>query len=93
MKGQDFRLLPFGSGRRMCPPAYSLGLKIVRATLANLLHGFTWKLAGDMKPHDVSLEAVYGFTTHPKFPPSFIIEPRLPAHLYVCINNVATTPS
>ncbi|CAH9109258.1 unnamed protein product [Cuscuta europaea] len=80
-KRQDFLLLPFGSGRRKCP-GYSLGMKIVRATLANLLHGFNWKLAGDMKPDDVSMEEVYGLTTHPKFPLSFIIQPRLPAHLY-----------
>ncbi|CAH9113923.1 unnamed protein product [Cuscuta epithymum] len=80
-KRLDFSLLPFGSGRRKCP-GYSLGMKIVRATLANLLHGFNWKLAGEMKPDDVSMEEVYGLTTHPKFPLSFIIEPRLPAHLY-----------
>nr|GLL42386.1 flavonoid 3'-monooxygenase-like [Ipomoea trifida]GLL42388.1 flavonoid 3'-monooxygenase-like [Ipomoea trifida] len=81
INGQDFALLPFGSGRRRCP-GYSLGMKVVRATLANLLHGFNWKLAEDMKPQDISMEEVYGLTTHPKFPLSFNIEPRLPTHLY-----------
>ncbi|CAH9137234.1 unnamed protein product [Cuscuta epithymum] len=81
IKGKDFSLLPFGSGRRMCP-GYSLGLKVVQATLANLLHGFSWKLPGDMKPGDVSMEEAYGLSTHPKFPLSYLIEPRLPTHLY-----------
>ncbi|XP_065633434.1 trimethyltridecatetraene synthase [Quercus suber] len=39
VKGKNFELLPFGSGRRMCP-SYSLGLKVVSSTLANMLHGF-----------------------------------------------------
>ncbi|GMP36940.1 hypothetical protein CsSME_00008871 [Camellia sinensis var. sinensis] len=39
MRGQSFELLPFGSGRRMCP-GYSLGLKMIRSILANMLHGF-----------------------------------------------------
>uniref|UniRef100_A0A0E0LVK1 Cytochrome P450 n=1 Tax=Oryza punctata TaxID=4537 RepID=A0A0E0LVK1_ORYPU len=40
VKGQDFELLPFGSGCRMCP-SYNLGLKVMQLSLANLLHGFT----------------------------------------------------
>ncbi|CAH9137232.1 unnamed protein product [Cuscuta epithymum] len=81
VKGNDFSILPFGSGRRMCP-GYNLGLKVVQATLANLLHGFNWKLSGGMKPEDVSMEEVYGLTTHPKFQLSYLIEPRLLTHLY-----------
>ncbi|KAG5612389.1 hypothetical protein H5410_023670 [Solanum commersonii] len=81
IKGQNFALLPFGSGRRRCP-GYSLGMKLVRTTMANLLHGFNWKLAGDMRPEDISMEEIYGLTTHPKKPISVIMEPRLPFHLY-----------
>ncbi|KAL7187058.1 hypothetical protein ACSBR1_037181 [Camellia fascicularis] len=55
VKGQHFELLPFGSGKRMCP-AYNLGLKLVKATLANLLHEFNWKLPDNMKPKDVDME-------------------------------------
>ncbi|KAL3339920.1 hypothetical protein AABB24_028501 [Solanum stoloniferum] len=81
IKGQNFALLPFGSGRRRCP-GYSLGMKVVRTTMANLLHGFNWKLAGDTKPEDISMEEIYGLTIHPKKPISLIMEPRLPLHLY-----------
>ncbi|XP_015072149.1 cytochrome P450 71A1-like [Solanum pennellii] len=81
IKGQNFALLPFGSGRRRCP-GYSLGLKIVQTTMANLLHGFNWKLGGDTKPEDISMDEIYGLTIHPKNPISLIMEPRLPLHLY-----------
>ncbi|TMW86020.1 hypothetical protein EJD97_022059 [Solanum chilense] len=81
IKGQNFALLPFGSGRRRCP-GYSLGMKVVRTTMANLLHGFNWKLTGDMKPEYISMDEIYGLTTHPKKPISVIMEPRLPLHLY-----------
>ncbi|KAL7156203.1 hypothetical protein ABFS83_03G127900 [Erythranthe nasuta] len=76
MLGSNFALLPFGSGRRRCP-GYNLGLKMVRTTLANLLHGFEFKLA-----EDVCLEEMYGLTTHPKKPLTVVMEPTLPSHLY-----------
>ncbi|KAL3504038.1 hypothetical protein ACH5RR_033879 [Cinchona calisaya] len=81
MKGQNFALLPFGSGRRRCP-GYNLGLKLVRSMLANLLHGFNWKLPNDMKPEDICMQEQYGLTTHPKISLTMIAEPRLPTHLY-----------
>ncbi|KAG6390235.1 hypothetical protein SASPL_147967 [Salvia splendens] len=79
--GSNFALLPFGSGRRICP-GYNLGLKVVRTMLANLLHGFDLKLVDGMKPEDVSLEEAYGLTTHPKHRLSLVMEPTLPLHLY-----------
>lgn len=81
VKGQDFELLPFGTGRRMCP-GYSLGLKVIQSSLANLLHGFKWKLPGDMKPGDLSMEEIFGLSTPKKIPLVAMAEPRLPAHLY-----------
>ncbi|EEF46272.1 trimethyltridecatetraene synthase [Ricinus communis] len=81
VKGQSFELLPFGSGRRMCP-GYSLGLKMIRSCLANLLHGFNWKLPDNMKPEDLSMDEVYGLATLRKSPLVAVAEPRLPLHLY-----------
>ncbi|KAH6775162.1 hypothetical protein C2S52_012723 [Perilla frutescens var. hirtella] len=81
MTGSDFTLLPFGSGRRRCP-GYKLGLKIVRTTLANLLHGFNLKLVEGMRPQDICMDEVYRITMHPKHPLSIIMEPTLPPHLY-----------
>ncbi|CDP17013.1 unnamed protein product [Coffea canephora] len=81
VKGQDYELLPFGSGRRKCP-GYSLGLKVVQSTLANLLHGYNWKLPGDMNPEELDMGEIFGLTTPRKFPLVAVVEPRLPHHLY-----------
>ncbi|KAI3842562.1 hypothetical protein MKX03_034428 [Papaver bracteatum] len=43
---QDFKLMPFGSGRRICP-ASSFSLQIVHLTLARLVHGFKFKTPSD----------------------------------------------
>uniref|UniRef100_A0A1W7HBS3 Cytochrome P450 n=1 Tax=Scoparia dulcis TaxID=107240 RepID=A0A1W7HBS3_SCODU len=82
ISGGNFALLPFGSGRRKCP-GYKLGLKFTRSMLANLLHGFDWKLPDGMKPEDVCLEEQYGLIVHPKVPLALIMEPTLPTHLYI----------
>lgn len=60
--GKSFELLPFGSGRRMCP-GYSLGIKLIQLSLGNLLHGFNWMLPGEMAPQDLDMEEVYGLTS------------------------------
>ncbi|KAH6836759.1 hypothetical protein C2S53_007825 [Perilla frutescens var. hirtella] len=42
-KGQDFELIPFGSGRRICP-GLPLANWILHMTTATLVHNFDWKL-------------------------------------------------
>ncbi|GJM98688.1 hypothetical protein PR202_ga15718 [Eleusine coracana subsp. coracana] len=81
VKGQDYELLPFGSGRRMCP-GYSLGLKVIQVSLANLLHGFEWKLPHDVTKEELNMEEIFGLSTPRKFPLEAVAEPKLPAHLY-----------
>ncbi|KAF7846867.1 hypothetical protein BT93_L3642 [Corymbia citriodora subsp. variegata] len=81
VKGQSFELLPFGSGRRMCP-GYSLGLKVIQASLANLLHGFNWKLPAGMSKEDLDMEEIFGLSTPKKIPLVTVAEPRLPDHMY-----------
>jgi cytochrome P450 len=81
VKGHDYELLPFGSGRRMCP-GYSLGLKVIQSSLANLLHGFTWKLPGNMEKESLDMEEIFGLSTPKKIPLDAVVEPRLPNHVY-----------
>ncbi|GLT61431.1 hypothetical protein SLA2020_341360 [Shorea laevis] len=81
VKGHDYELLPFGSGRRMCP-GYALGIKLIQLSLANLLHGFSWKLPPTMTKDDLNMEEIFGLSTPKKVPLQAVVEPRLPLHLY-----------
>ncbi|KAI3470310.1 hypothetical protein Pfo_030990 [Paulownia fortunei] len=67
IKGQDFGLIPFGSGRRMCPEM-SMGLANVELTVANLLYFFDWELPPGVKAEDVDTHALPGVTMHKKNP-------------------------
>ncbi|KAH6802331.1 hypothetical protein C2S51_033777 [Perilla frutescens var. frutescens] len=81
MLGSNYAFLPFGSGRRKCP-GYNLGLKIVRTTLANLVHGFDMKLGESMRVEDVCMHEMDGFVIRPKLPLTIVMELALPHHLY-----------
>ncbi|GLT41832.1 hypothetical protein SLA2020_158680 [Shorea laevis] len=81
IKGTDFGLQPFEAGRRMCP-GYGLGLKVIQSTLANVLHGFTWKLPGNMRKEDLNMEEIFGLTTPRKIPLQVVVEPRFQPHMY-----------
>ena len=39
----DFRMLPFGAGRRLCP-GINIGMAIVYLAVASLLHSFDWSV-------------------------------------------------
>ncbi|KAL2933067.1 Flavonoid 3'-monooxygenase [Bienertia sinuspersici] len=81
VKGQSFELLPFGTGRRMCP-GYSLGLKVIQSSLANLIHGFEWKLPDKMNPEDMNMDEIFGLSNPKKDPLTACAKPRLPHHMY-----------
>ncbi|RLN04839.1 hypothetical protein C2845_PM13G19650 [Panicum miliaceum] len=49
-RGKDSRLIPFGSGRRLCP-GVPMAERVVPLMLASLLHAFEWRL-----PDGVSAE-------------------------------------
>lgn len=42
-KGNDFELLPFGAGRRICP-GLSMAARHVPSVLASLIHCFGWSI-------------------------------------------------
>ncbi|TVU49633.1 hypothetical protein EJB05_00951, partial [Eragrostis curvula] len=61
VRGKHFELLPFGTGRRMCP-GYGLAMKEMAGTLANLLLGFAWRLPDGTAPEDLSMEEFFGMS-------------------------------
>uniref|UniRef100_A0A1J3G8H2 Cytochrome P450 71B2 n=2 Tax=Noccaea caerulescens TaxID=107243 RepID=A0A1J3G8H2_NOCCA len=66
-KGQHFELLPFGSGRRMCP-AMPMGVATVELGLMNLLYFFDWGLPDGMKSGDVDMEEAGNISIVKKLP-------------------------
>jgi cytochrome P450 len=82
VKGNDFQLLPFGSGRRICP-ALSLGLIMVQTYLAKLLHSFMWKLPAEKNIEELDMGAKSSLSAPKAIPLQVIPSVRLPFHLYV----------
>ncbi|MED6181786.1 hypothetical protein PIB30_022672 [Stylosanthes scabra] len=62
-KGKHFELIPFGSGRRICP-GLPLASRTLSFMLASLLYHFNWKLYNEMKPEDTDMSFSYGLTLH-----------------------------
>lgn len=61
LKGRDFQLIPFGSGRRGCP-GMQMGLVIVHLVIAQLAHCFDWKLPNGMSPVELDMTEEFGLT-------------------------------
>ncbi|KAM0891014.1 hypothetical protein ACQ4PT_026688 [Festuca glaucescens] len=53
--GTDYKFLPFGSGRRMCPGA-NFGLATLELTLPRLLYYFDWSLPAGILPAELDME-------------------------------------
>ncbi|KAK7280860.1 hypothetical protein RIF29_08393 [Crotalaria pallida] len=62
VRGLDFRLIPFGSGRRGCP-GIQLGLVTVKLVLAQLVHCFDWELPLGMSIDDLDMTEKFGLST------------------------------
>ncbi|XP_023535456.1 cytochrome P450 CYP82D47-like [Cucurbita pepo subsp. pepo] len=78
VRGQSPQLIPFGSGRRMCP-GISFALQVLHLTLANLLHGFEIRRPSKEL---LDMEESAGMTSIRKNLLEAVITPRLPAQVY-----------
>ena len=74
LKGNSFELLPFGSGRRICP-GMGLAVTIVELTLSTLIHSLEWELCpGQDKEEDMDSDEL-GFVCH-RVQPLLVLPPR-----------------
>ncbi|RVX03269.1 4-hydroxyphenylacetaldehyde oxime monooxygenase [Vitis vinifera] len=64
-RGQHYKLIPFGAGRRVCPGLH-IGVVTVELTLANLLHSFDWEMPAGMNKEDIDLDTIPGIAMHKK---------------------------
>lgn len=65
--GAHFELLPFGSGRRICP-GLAMGVANIEFILANMLYCFNWELPDGVSSEDVSMEEAGALTFRKKTP-------------------------
>ncbi|KAL0017276.1 hypothetical protein SO802_004345 [Lithocarpus litseifolius] len=73
VRGQNFELLPFGSGRRVCP-GISFALQMVHLALASFLHVYDISTPLDAK---VDMTETIGLTNNKATPLEVLIKPRL----------------
>ncbi|KAG0484190.1 hypothetical protein HPP92_008269 [Vanilla planifolia] len=63
--GNNFKYLPFGAGRRMCP-GIQFATHTIELTLANLLCFFDWKLPDGLKIEDMDMTECGGLSCYRK---------------------------
>ncbi|CAI9271567.1 unnamed protein product [Lactuca saligna] len=60
-RGQDFKLIPFGAGRRMCP-GLNLANRMLHIILGSLIHKLDWTVVGNKRPQDIDMGEKFGIT-------------------------------
>ncbi|KAI4335917.1 hypothetical protein L6164_014513 [Bauhinia variegata] len=81
VKGNDFEVIPFGAGRRICA-GMNLGLRMVQILTATMIHAFDYELENGMNPEKLNMEEAYGLTLQRAAPLSVHPRPRLSPHVY-----------
>ncbi|XP_031390183.1 xanthotoxin 5-hydroxylase CYP82C4-like [Punica granatum] len=78
VRGQNFELIPIGSGRRMCARS-SLAFQVVGLALTSFLHAFDVQTSGDGV---VDMEEAVGLINLKATPLEVLPTPRVPGHVY-----------
>nr|AGI97015.1 geraniol 10-hydroxylase [Gentiana macrophylla] len=63
IRGQDFELIPFGGGRRICP-GLPLAVRMIHVMLGSLLNCFDWDSESGNSPDGLDMEDKFGITLH-----------------------------
>uniref|UniRef100_A0A0D9X3I9 Cytochrome P450 n=1 Tax=Leersia perrieri TaxID=77586 RepID=A0A0D9X3I9_9ORYZ len=64
-KGNDFELLPFSAGRRICP-GVNFAVASLEIMLANLMYHFDWELPVGIESSGIDMTEVFSSTLHRK---------------------------
>ncbi|GMY15529.1 flavonoid 3'-monooxygenase [Fagus crenata] len=81
IRGNDFEVIPFGAGRRICA-GMSLGLRMVQILTATLVHAFNWDLPDGLMLEKLNMDEAYGLTLQRAVPLMVHPKPRLSPHVY-----------
>ncbi|GFP87441.1 flavonoid 3' 5'-hydroxylase [Phtheirospermum japonicum] len=81
IRGNDFEVIPFGAGRRICA-GMSLGIRMVQLLTASLIHAFDFELANGQSAETLNMEEAYGLTLQRAEPLVVNPKPRLATHVY-----------
>ncbi|CBI30230.3 unnamed protein product, partial [Vitis vinifera] len=68
-KGQNFELIPFGAGRRICA-GIPLAHRVLHLVLGTLLHHFDWQLKGNVTPETMDMKEKWGLVMRKRMRPS-----------------------
>lgn len=77
VRGNDFQLIPFGAGRRICP-GLSMALRTVPLMLATLTHSFEFSLPNGQSPEKLDMAEAVGLTMRKQVPLLVVPTARLP---------------
>ncbi|XP_023007386.1 flavonoid 3'-monooxygenase [Cucurbita maxima] len=81
VKGNDFGVIPFGAGRRICV-GMSMGLRMVQMLTASLVHSFDWALPSGLSPGELNMDEAFGLTLRRAQPLVAHPRPRLSPGVY-----------
>ncbi|EPS62190.1 hypothetical protein M569_12605, partial [Genlisea aurea] len=67
LKGHNFELIPFGSGRRRCP-GMSLALRVVPLVVGSMIRDIDWELEDGTPPEKMDMNDHYKFSLQKLIP-------------------------
>ncbi|RVX20300.1 Flavonoid 3',5'-hydroxylase 2 [Vitis vinifera] len=77
-RGNDFELIPFGAGRRICAGA-RMGIVLVEYILGTLVHSFDWKMPDGV---EINMDEAFGLALQKAVSLSAMVTPRLHQSAY-----------
>ncbi|KAA3458537.1 cytochrome P450 82G1-like [Gossypium australe] len=84
VRGQNFKYMPFSSGRRSCP-GITFGLQVVHLMVAKLIQGFDIKTTEGTA---VDMEEGLGLALPKLNPIDAVLRPRLRTEFYECLEDM-----